>query len=286
MSYANPKSNIAFKKIFANEQHKNVAMSLINAVLHFEGDERICDLEITDPYQAPRLEGLKETTLDLQATDKAGRSFIVEMQVGYDPYFDKRAFYYVSKACQEQLPIGGKYRDIKPIYFIAFLDYNLFKDDTDFFRSYSLRQDQKTENKLDLFSLVFVELEKFTKQLNELTDDADKWCWFFNHATELEQIPEQIHDQEIVEALTLADQHTWSKEEMNAYIFWEFERQKEENLEEYAEQQKDRADRAETEKQQAEADKQQAEHALDKAASILAEQMNISIKEAKELLTQ
>ena len=175
-----------------------------------------------------------------------------------------------------------------------------------------LRQDQKTENKLDLFSLVFVELEKFTKQLDELSDDADKWCWFFNHATELEQIPEQIHDPEIVEALTLADQHTWSKEEMEAYIFWEFERQKEENLEEYAEQQKDRADRAEAEKHQAEAEKkqaeaektqaeaekhqaeaekhqaeaekQQAEYALNKAASLLAEQMSISIKEAKELL--
>ncbi len=300
MRFANPKSNIAFKKIFANEKHKNILMSLLNAVLKFEGDSRIVQVEILDPYQAPRIGELKETTLDVKAVDASGRRFIVEMQVGYDTLFYKRAFYYLSKAYTEQLKPGGKYKDLCPVFFIGFLDFNLFNEGEDkrFYRTYMATDQEKTEQSLDLFSMTFIELKKFTKTLSELHGTAEKWYYFFCHAQELEDIPDELKDPEIVAAFTIVDQHTWTQTEMDTYEYWIFEQQKIENLEEEILKEKaasknamEKAARAEAGKARAEAGKARAEAEkanvvmkLDKAVEAMAKKFNISIDEAKEMM--
>ena len=77
MKYINPKNDIAFKKIFANDKKKNILIGFLNAVL----EKNIVDVTILNPFQAPKLKDLKDTTLDVKAKDKNGEEFIVEMQV-------------------------------------------------------------------------------------------------------------------------------------------------------------------------------------------------------------
>ena len=118
MKFVDPKTDIAFKKIFGNEAHKEILIEFLNEILELE--YLIADVTILNSYQPPKLGGLKETLLDIKAKDTQQREFLVEMQVEKEVAFAKRAMYYTSKAYSQQLGKGEKYHLLKLSFFWAF----------------------------------------------------------------------------------------------------------------------------------------------------------------------
>lgn len=91
--FINPKTDFAFKKIFGSEQSKDILISFLDAIL-YDARNMIRDLVILAPYQAPQIEGIKESFLDVKATLTDGKTVIIEMQVLNVLGFDKRIFIY------------------------------------------------------------------------------------------------------------------------------------------------------------------------------------------------
>ncbi|RUM55299.1 MAG: transposase, partial [Nautilia sp.] len=116
MKFADPKNDLAFKKIFGNEKKKEILISFLNAVLDFKGEKRIVDVKIVNPYQVPKIEDLKETILDIKAKNEKGEEFIVEMQKRNLGDFAKRSLYYTSKAYVSQLDKKQDYSKLKKVY--------------------------------------------------------------------------------------------------------------------------------------------------------------------------
>ena len=81
MQFVDVTTDIAFKKVFGSEQHKDILIGFLNAVLDLQGDKSIREVTLKNPWQAPDIPILKETILDIKAVDNRGVSFIVEMQV-------------------------------------------------------------------------------------------------------------------------------------------------------------------------------------------------------------
>ena len=109
MKFISPKSDIAFRKVFGNENKKEILISFLNAVLDLQEDRQIIDIEILNPFQVPKIESLKLTILDVRAKDKKGVTFIVEMQVEQVKGYHKRFLYYTSKAYTSQIERGTDY---------------------------------------------------------------------------------------------------------------------------------------------------------------------------------
>jgi len=89
MRFISPKTDFAFKKIFGSAGSQGILRSFLNAVL-YEGLPRIASLEIVDPYSIPRLEGMKDSYLDVRAVLDDGQHVIIEMQVLNVPGMEKR----------------------------------------------------------------------------------------------------------------------------------------------------------------------------------------------------
>ncbi|MBF0437357.1 MAG: Rpn family recombination-promoting nuclease/putative transposase, partial [Magnetococcales bacterium] len=81
MKFIDPRIDFAFKKIFGSEDAKDILISFLESLLGLEGDRRIAELAIMDPFLVPRLKDLKSTILDVRCKDHRGVSYIVEMQV-------------------------------------------------------------------------------------------------------------------------------------------------------------------------------------------------------------
>jgi len=64
MRFADPKNDLAFKKIFGNSKHKNILISFLNSVLDFKDGKEIVEIELANPYQVPKIPELKEEFLD------------------------------------------------------------------------------------------------------------------------------------------------------------------------------------------------------------------------------
>ncbi len=219
MKFADPKNDLAFKKIFGNENHKNILISFLNAVLDFKDEKVIVEVSLANPYQVPRIPDLKETILDIKATNRSGENFIVEMQKKDLGDFTKRSLYYTSKAYVEQLPSGKDYTVLNKVYFIGILNFNIFENERYISRHLIINQETNKQDLSD-FEFTFIELPKFTTELENLQTILDKWVYFIKNASDLSMIPKQYENiEEFKEAFNIATQTSWGKKELEVYDY-------------------------------------------------------------------
>ena len=222
MQFISPQNDFAFKRIFGNEQHKEILISFINSVLDLSGERQVVEVELANPYQVPRLEQFKETILDINATCQSGRKFIVEMQVERQRLFHKRALYYSSKAYVEQLASGVDYPELKPVYFIGVLNFS-FTDNSSSYLSRHLILDTAThEQRISDFEFCFIELPKFAKHESELSSIVDKWIFFLKYLGSRSGEDKDFarifaEEPPLLRALEIARYHSLSRDEMSVY---------------------------------------------------------------------
>jgi len=218
MQFADIKNDIAFRKIFGNEKKTEILISFLNAVLKLEGNKQITWVEILNPYQLPIVLGAKSTILDVKAKDKAGNEYIVEMQVTDKIGFAKRVVYYSAKSYSAQLNVGDEYYKLKPTIFIGILNFE-FLENPHYLSRHLILDADTLEHKLKDLDFNFIELPKFNKTEQELQTLVDKWVYFIKNAESLTVIPANIDDEGLKSAYTEADQHTWTKKDLEAYSY-------------------------------------------------------------------
>ena len=223
MQFVDVKTDIAFKKVFGSEEHKDILIGFLNAVLDLHGDRQINSVTLKNPWQPPDISILKETILDIKAVDNRGISFIVEMQVEKKYAFQKRAQYYTAKAYTGQIDKGEDYPKLGQVIFIGILDFSCFDGENCLTRHLILNQTSLKQELKDL-EFNFIELPKFNKSEEELDGIVDKWIYFIKNAGSLKMIPksaELIPD--LNNAYTQASIFSWSKEELDIYEYWRME---------------------------------------------------------------
>ncbi|RYE12305.1 MAG: transposase, partial [Sphingobacteriaceae bacterium] len=76
------------------------------------------------------------------------------------------------------------------------------------------------ERDLKGFSFTFIELPKFKKKIEDLNSYEDKWCYFFKHSNNVEEIKkmiDQCEDKTIGKAYDVLASYHWSEIELNTY---------------------------------------------------------------------
>jgi len=217
MIFINPKTDFAFKKIFGSEQNPEILISFLNSLL-YGGYPRITSLEIINPYLAPKIQGIKDTFLDVKAKLTDETTVIIEMQVLNLSGFEKRILYNAAKAYSIQLEPGDDYTLLNPVIALTLTDFEMFEDLPQVISNFVLKEKKVlTDYLINDLELVFVELPKFTKELDELETLADKWIYFIISARGLETIPETMAQvPEIRKAFEVANQANMTREELDA----------------------------------------------------------------------
>ena len=220
MPFLNPRADFAFKRIFGSESDTGNLISLLNAVLQAKGDRLITDIEILNPYNAPKIALLKDSYLDIRARDASGKYYLIEMQVANVEGMQKRALYNACKQYGNQLERGDDYMSLDDVIAITFTNFVLFEHQDDLRSSFVLRDKDGVIYSDDL-ELVFIELPKFKvgkEQLQQLTSDLDKWLYFLKYADDLETRPQEFdHDQELRSAFDAANIANLNKREYELY---------------------------------------------------------------------
>ncbi|MBP6386500.1 MAG: Rpn family recombination-promoting nuclease/putative transposase [Pseudarcicella sp.] len=218
MKFVDIKNDVAFRKIFGNENRKEVLISFLNAVLLLESNCKIVDVVILTPYQLPDLKGGKVTIVDIKAKDINGKEYIVEMQVAEVDAFDKRVLYYASKSYSAQIERGDQYENLNPTYFIGILDFEATQNPS-YISRHKIIDIETNENYIKDIEFNFIELPKFNKQESELNSVVDQWVYFIKNAENLNLIPDNLTDTGLRFAYEDASKHNWTKAELEAYDY-------------------------------------------------------------------
>ncbi len=226
MQFVDMTNDIAFRKIFGNENKKIILISFLNAVLKLEGNSCIAYVDIMNPYQLPIIKNLKASIIDVRAKDKQGNIYIIEMQVSEPDGLDKRLLYYVSKDYSQQIESGQQYPKLRPVIFIGIFDFPFTKG-TKYLSHHAVCDVEDGERIIKDMDFYFLELPKFTKPLAELETITDKWIYFIKEAENLAVIPENVDDEGLKAAYQEANKHAWTKEDLEAYDYSEMREQDE-----------------------------------------------------------
>ena len=193
------RSDVGFKAVFADKNNKDILIGVLNQILPPEA--RIEDIkEYSDREQQRDVTYGKKTVLDLVCVDKEDRTFVVEMQASEEDYFFERCVYYASGLYHLELSDGERYKGLRPVYVVSFLNYRLKHDDeslwdTDNFISYWQFTEKRTGMVADqTISVIFVEMTLFTKTLEECVTEFDRMFYIFMNSGGFLKIPEWIEE--------------------------------------------------------------------------------------------
>lgn len=181
-----PKVDIAFKRVFAGKECLEITPDLLNAILKLTGKQRIVSVEILNPFSLKEFVEDRQIILDVKARDETGREFLIEMQMVVHPYFPERLLYYLAKNYSQQLDEGEKWRTLKPVIVICFINDVLYPKTTDYHSCYEMRELNTGAQFSEHWTIHIFELPKFHKSLSELSSDLDRWTYFLQHGNELD----------------------------------------------------------------------------------------------------
>jgi predicted transposase/invertase (TIGR01784 family) len=223
MLFADLKNDFVFRRIFAT--HPEILRCLLNDLLERSGEQAIESVEYLPSEQLPLIPGFKLSILDVRCRDFSGATFIVEMQLVHVPGFDKRVVYNASKAYSDQLKTGEPYTKLQDVVAISICDFALWPDSEQkaqglplvpMLSRWNMRERSSLNNGLLQIQYAFLELPKVPKD-KPTEAGAGLWAWLFVNAPGLQEIPQDLPAGAYRDALGIANQWTFSKDELEAY---------------------------------------------------------------------
>ncbi|MTM41495.1 Rpn family recombination-promoting nuclease/putative transposase [Turicibacter sanguinis] len=193
-----PKMDFVFKRIFGNENHPNVLISFLNAVLN--PIDLIESVELKDTtIEKNHLED-KYSRLDVKAITNKGEHINIEIQLKDEYNMIKRSLYYWSKLYEGQLESGENYQKLSRTICINLLDFNLLNH-SKFHSVYRLKGCHTNEELTNVMELHFIELKKMqdVQRVEDVKSKLEAWLYFINQpdselVQELEKVEIEIKE--------------------------------------------------------------------------------------------
>ena len=173
----NPKIDFVFKKIFGSEEHPEILISFLNAVL--KPKKPIVSVEIKNSDLEKEYIEDKFSRLDVKALTSNKEIIIIEIQLKNEYNMIQRSLYYWSKLYEEQLSEGDRYDKLSRTVCINILDFKYLKNDR-FHNGYRLKEIETNEELTDLQEIHFIEIPKLKRfeSTEEIVDLLEGWVEF------------------------------------------------------------------------------------------------------------
>ena len=238
--YAELLCDFMFKRVFGSEENKDVLIAFLNVMLE---DVKIKDVTFIPTEQLGDSEEDRTVIFDVSCQCTDGRTFIIEMQKGYQKYFRDRALFYTTYPINKQGKLikkrheeensertskGLEKKDFKwdyrldPVIVVAILNFSFDHNDDwpqdRYHSSYRIREDITGEVMTENLRFVFMELGRFRKKVWELESVYDKWMFALKHIHELAEKPAAFHEAEFERLFLLAKIGNFTAEEYKHYI--------------------------------------------------------------------
>ena len=209
-------SDLGFKTVFGERPH--LLMNLLNNFLPLP--HPIVEIHYLNSEIIPEKNDGKNGIVDVRCKDSDGRHFIVEMQIGKQASFIKRALFNTSKVYSRQLTNEQHYLLAQPVYSLNLLDHRIDENETIWYHHYALTNQHDFAKTIDQMHILLIELPKW-KKLNKFDIELplDRWLIYFTepkHFTMLTK-EELKRFNEISEAVELLEPTNFTPEQLRAY---------------------------------------------------------------------
>ena len=185
-------NDIAFKRLFKDEQNHSLLIALLNDFLPLPKNHKIVQAHVFDPELVPEDASHKRGVLDIKAEvvsdwSSGTNSEIVdvEMQTTSHPFLPERLTFYACKLYGGQLLAGQDFDLLKNVYSLTFTTFNVpgLRAFTDYYHAFDIREKRPPHTPFTpALNFVVVELSKFRHSLEQLLDSQSDWCYLLKNS--------------------------------------------------------------------------------------------------------
>ncbi len=173
-----PKNDVIFKNLFSKAGNEDMLRELLEAILNI----KITEIEVQKEVELSKMHiNEKYGRLDLKAIVNKNTIVIIEMQMKDTCNMEKRAMYYVSKVIGSSLNTGETYEQIKDIYIISILNYEITNLKEYFLDTVTVENKYRKYEIIKGIKYYFIELPKFRKCVNEIKTKFEQWLAFIDY---------------------------------------------------------------------------------------------------------
>jgi predicted transposase/invertase (TIGR01784 family) len=214
--YINPFTDFGFKKIFGEEENKDLLVDFIQTLMPEKSN--ITTINYLKTEKLGRANTERKAIFDLYCENDKGEKFIVELQRAEQDYFKERSIYYSTFAIQEQAKKGKWDYNWQGVYTIAIMDFSF---------THSLHKNVKTQvvlydeengmvftNKL---KYIYLEMDKFKKSIEELETYYDKWLFILKNLHLLDEIPPELREKSFQKLFNVAEIAKYNPKDRQTY---------------------------------------------------------------------
>jgi len=201
-------NDFAFQWIFNQPGREPILRSLLNAILHLQGADRIVEIQYLNPFNPARFEDRKKSIVDIKVKDELDRWYEVEAQVIRDPSFIERTAYYVATLYSSQAKRGEDFSQLTSATGISILNFRLFPQSQKVQEIFRFRNDDGNIILKDTMTLHYLDLTRFNrKHPDELRTPLEKWLHMMKFSRAYAKMKVDLNkifpeDEEIAMAIT------------------------------------------------------------------------------------
>ncbi|MDE7126312.1 MAG: Rpn family recombination-promoting nuclease/putative transposase, partial [Bacteroidales bacterium] len=213
--YVDVLSDSGFKAVFGDEENKEILRLMLNELLPDGVRIKAMDFSTVE-IPGITLEN-KSIRIDLRCRGEDGTEFIIEMQRYEQDNFFKRCVAYSARVYDgnlrrlsrdEKRRIGSTREiedmeyDLRPVYFVALMAAEVRHQDMErwkdrFISEYTFREKLTGEVACETISIIFVELKRFTKRLDECRGNTEEWLYALRNAGTSDREPEPFRQEAV-----------------------------------------------------------------------------------------
>ena len=217
--YVNFFTDYGFKRLFGQEPNKDLLRDFLNELLK-EEQGLIVDLTYLKDENLGATALDRKAVFDLYCENEKGEKFIVELQKAKQNFFKDRSVYYSTFPIQQQARRGEWDYELKAVYTIGILDFvfDEDRDDPEKYR-YDIKLQDIETNKVfyDKLTFIYLEIPKFTKNVDELGTRLEQWLYAIKHLDRLDRVPDKLREQVFEKFFEVAEIANFSQEEVIRY---------------------------------------------------------------------
>ena len=218
--YIDPFTDFGFKKLFGQECNKDLLLDFLNELFH-KKEGRIVSISYLNTEKLGIVENTRKAVLDLFCENEKGEKFIVELQTTKQTFFKDRTLYYSTFPIIEQAPAGEWDFKLKSVYIVAILNF-VFDEDKNNPHKYRydiMLSDIETHKVFyDKLTFTYLEMPKFTKEVDELKTHFDKWMYVIKNLKRLDNIPDKFRNSIFEKMFAAAEVAKLTPEEYMNYL--------------------------------------------------------------------
>ena len=173
-----PKNDVIFKNLFSKVGNEDLLKEFLEEIVGI----KIKKIEIQKEVELNKSHTKEKVgRLDLRVKINENIIVIIEMQLEDKCKMDKRAMYYASKIMASSLESGQTYNQIKNMYVISILDYNMLE--TEEYNTDTVIVDSKYRKYIviDGIKFYFIELPKFREHVKVPKTKLEEWLTFIDY---------------------------------------------------------------------------------------------------------